>query len=1391
VVTSLVGRIEELTGEQDALVEKRVEELFGEVEGPPLFGSGGDDLDLVPVPKCCDRDGKELKTSHAMHLVAPWFFSVEQEQLFKGKRTQPVCYSTALGLIDTPSLLLHIVRNQLALDGLMPNHDKWVWLWGVPGKFPDAHVQMPHVSPAAEARHVLFDQDPSHCQCELGVCGCTHAKVAFVGIHCLRLDMEDMEKWTRKLEEMGATHIYAVVPVLGSKAGSLYQDISWKWNAAPLDNPTVEMGYSDTGYAEVVQNPSHWYQSHVPTTDVKIVLSKVAQLGAVRVVRLVRYYSGLEAAPLSHLDYNVAARDADYIGPVKYNPCSVGLGTTTLRSAGDLDVVPVPVWSVGDMFLVRFVGTPLQTLASTYTPQGSELQWVPKDLIAHLAKFCSGLPRNQKLYNQLHTNLRSWCRSSNMTWVGVNVNAAVPLAMELNFEAEAAAASACLRLRCDRRNSPIDAASIETPDPKIYTPLNCTMALGGLFALYTARKYLAPMLTMDKTPMAATLFNYPRAFLAAATLTVLSTRTLAQPKDWPTPISPISVLSHNVKWILQQLVIYIRRSIASCFKNPFSAAWDWWSPAQPVRKRLIVVNKHCPGHPGPVEIDPTSVVTPPPEYTPVECLTKKVAGEVVGFYVPSRPPVYPTSCMHSDRLALMHRQLGPLTHDPELNITQMANDARPQLFPNLPIVGLKLVQWTNLDLVPLRAQKIHVPVYATVDPTPFPAWVVRFPEGRRTVFELARLDKTPLLTSDGAKIKSFVKFEASSKFVEGEGFAPLVPRNISSREPIYQVRTGPWTHALSKFVAEQWSPDNPPQTKEPCAHIIYTSGLDAGQLGTAYSEAIFKANNYLVIENDFSRFDGSLCPEMIAAELAIYASFEPPDLVWDALQHQLRCDGVSSTGFKFRGEGRRKSGDGNTSVGNSILNAMAHVEAIKTAPWFHAVDWANSTMFVLGDDNLLVLSLFKPPGVQLPQLIKETCQEKMKRMGLRPKTKVHTGMGEPEFCSGMFYPVLCDGDPVLVWGPKIGRVLYKTGVVKADGDELKKEMRALAEYRGTLLGLMQTVAHIPVLGALFKSHLAFLDRHGVTKAIMPEKMEHQIRATKNYVAYDATWNFVAERYGISRAELENLDASLVGAPMRLALGSPYHVFTDVDIPAEDDPDPTLTHLGTPIELRDVPLSLVRRTCWENGGPYSCSIFASFMRGLEQRIPEEVPPRLPVPVRPEVFLSAWSLARCELFVRNPEAVMFKNAPPNHFYTPVAMFGEGTTVDDFDYELRHDGAREWSWSLSNVEKTFAAPIWEEFLKRKSQVFSVFIVLFEAARATCSTNTRPFSYWVLMKAIQHYSFKMMPYPFDVVCHSLHNFVLSTSYSGRYQAEIAALTDVLYAFIWKGLVGGPLPWQ
>jgi hypothetical protein len=186
----------------------------------------------------------------------------------------------------------------------------------------------------------------------------------------------------------------------------------------------------------------------------------------------------------------------------------------------------------------------------------------------------------------------------------------------------------------------------------------------------------------------------------------------------------------------------------------------------------------------------------------------------------------------------------------------------------------------------------------------------------------------------------------------------------------------------------------------------YTSGSTNDRVGAWFYD--MRQAGYCFLEDDFSEYDSTQGKGAHDYELSIYNKLCPSDDAWYALMQQADTKGYSKF-YKYEVPFTRKSGDQNTSVGNTLLNFSVHKYAMECC------GITDYFMIGLGDDNVIAYK---------GQIDVLEIQATIESFGLKPKLKV---TNDPSYCSSVFIPCWRRGKESFVLGPDPYRFISKFG----------------------------------------------------------------------------------------------------------------------------------------------------------------------------------------------------------------------------------------------------------------------------------------------------------------------------------------------------------------------------
>lgn len=328
---------------------------------------------------------------------------------------------------------------------------------------------------------------------------------------------------------------------------------------------------------------------------------------------------------------------------------------------------------------------------------------------------------------------------------------------------------------------------------------------------------------------------------------------------------------------------------------------------------------------------------------------------------------------------------------------------------------------------------------------PFGEWLKAFPLNRQKQLTQAFEERKHKGNNIELTYDVFTKLELLCSYEEFGGTQiDKDPRNISGPKRAAIVRMAPWIKTFSNKIKS---------ILHEKSDVLYPSGKNSLQIGEWYNTATNKYGDTLISETDFSRWDKTYSSLMIKLEMELYNIFLPKTKSGLGILSDLKKQDKPVKMYNVFGDrvvvsGSRRSGDPNTSIGNTILNMLSHMYAYKkVAGLTIRKDYAMAGM---GDDNLMIIKN-KFESVEKAVFVNRTkIEEVFQSLGLDPKLKFR--VNEPyqaEFCSAIFVPVRIDGRKTFILAPKPGRWLSKIGF---SAQKLGKKETPQSRMLSVLLG---------------------------------------------------------------------------------------------------------------------------------------------------------------------------------------------------------------------------------------------------------------------------------------------------------------------------------------------------
>jgi hypothetical protein len=405
-------------------------------------------------------------------------------------------------------------------------------------------------------------------------------------------------------------------------------------------------------------------------------------------------------------------------------------------------------------------------------------------------------------------------------------------------------------------------------------------------------------------------------------------------------------------------------------------------------------------------------------------------------------------------------------------------------------------------------------------------WNERFPKSQQKRHDAARINvqQYPDLKKFSRR-KSFIKKEKLLKSGVGRK-EEFNPRLIQGADDHLNVVLGPWMYAFSKRLAETWNSD---------FVVTYASGMTANSVGTwFYMHHGADPEKTIGMATDAKYFDATYDTQDCDLERYIYKRFGAPNEVLKVLKMQATTSGSMPSGVTYTGTGTRKSGDPNTSCGNSMCNGLKHLYSL----WLKHVNHTSLfdpkrpeplpsqlpvRMIVLGDDNLMILDIAHwkhfstddPARTMIFGRAPTDIGPTLTALGLIPKVLTHNNVTALDFCSSLFLPAInpSTGAETILLSPKPGRIFAKFGYT------LKLPADVKAQARADALGLIQDVAHIPGLRAYIIKAIE------LTESVKPAYLapDHRFHASMRHSAHPMVYTALENYYGVTKAEFDDLE----------------------------------------------------------------------------------------------------------------------------------------------------------------------------------------------------------------------------------------------------------------------------
>jgi hypothetical protein len=372
------------------------------------------------------------------------------------------------------------------------------------------------------------------------------------------------------------------------------------------------------------------------------------------------------------------------------------------------------------------------------------------------------------------------------------------------------------------------------------------------------------------------------------------------------------------------------------------------------------------------------------------------------------------------------------------------------------------------------------------------------PKKRRALIDTGLLQESEDFIPDPRpKYTAFVKTEMVNDLdISKRHFSE--PRIIQAPTEHTKLEVGRHIAYISKWLMKHWNIHN---------ELCYAAGKTPIELGEwrKLNDIHFGVHWYL--ETDFSRWDAHYNEDFIATECACYRKFGKNfEAMADEIWKNRNFRGTTSSGAEYQMKGTRRSGDPQTSVGNSLINGLYHKFIFD-----RFLGSGNWRAIFMGDDMLVAIRATARMDLTLYRKYWTT-------KGMVPETLIPE-QGKESFCSQYFWMCSKGKEDTYVLAAKPGKLLGKLGY--AVGPQ-RKDIKDKQMFGGTINSLLPGLAVVPG----FKKYIkAFYDKNNKTIITNKHNMKnHDIKLSDpNILQRNAgtAWQ-CCNLYGMSVEDLDDL-----------------------------------------------------------------------------------------------------------------------------------------------------------------------------------------------------------------------------------------------------------------------------
>jgi hypothetical protein len=367
---------------------------------------------------------------------------------------------------------------------------------------------------------------------------------------------------------------------------------------------------------------------------------------------------------------------------------------------------------------------------------------------------------------------------------------------------------------------------------------------------------------------------------------------------------------------------------------------------------------------------------------------------------------------------------------------------------------------------------------------------------------IERVEEYGFVDQYRTNVEPLLKIEALNSKEYGTSFKMqnIAPRLVSGRQQDYDVIGGPRIKKISKILCKMWNfiDEAMPFIDTVPGITYYSTGHNKVSIGQ-WMVKQKKKKMPIFYNTDYKRFDASTIDCLMALEACVYCYLNPDDPEFvDWLSTQLDTEGTLRVRahandpqwekVKYFCRGTRKSGDQNTSVGNTIINVLVQLYCLDMTvdfgytgvirnTVFDAMDKGQLDILALGDDTVICLDSMFIDQKSYVTLVRD--------LGLIIKLERKT-CDNVTFCSSYFIPAIVNGEESYILTQKPGRNLSR-----AYNNHMKFSSQQHVDgwIKSNAYAYMKDFQHVPFM---YKWHQVKYKYYRHAKAVTTDNEEYHV-----------------------------------------------------------------------------------------------------------------------------------------------------------------------------------------------------------------------------------------------------------------------------------------------------------